>query len=58
MSDLFGTTPPSATGAEDARLAHVVPLPRISLQAFCETPDFASAVQAAAADRRMSKVHV
>jgi pilus assembly protein CpaE len=58
MSDLFGTTQPPGTGAEDARLAHVVPLPRISLQAFCETPDFASAVQAAAADRRMSKVHV
>ena len=37
---------------------HIMPLPRISLQAFCETPEFLSSVQAAAADRRMSKVHV
>ena len=37
---------------------HIRPLPRISLQAFCETPELASSIQAAAADRRMSKVHV
>ncbi|MFI5013052.1 MAG: CpaE family protein [Hyphomicrobiales bacterium] len=44
--------------AEDAHLPHIVPLPRISLQAFCETPELASSIQAAAADRRMNKVHV
>lgn len=36
----------------------IAPVPRISLQAFCETPEVAQAVQAAAADRRMDKAHV
>ena len=34
------------------------PLPRISIQAFCETPDLAEAVHAASEDRRLSKAHV
>jgi pilus assembly protein CpaE len=34
------------------------PLPRISIQAFCETPDLAEAVQIASEDRRLSKTHV
>jgi pilus assembly protein CpaE len=34
------------------------PLPRISIQAFCETPDVAEAMQAASEDRRLSKTHV
>jgi pilus assembly protein CpaE len=34
------------------------PLPRISIQAFCDTPQVAEAVQAASEDRRLSKVHV
>lgn len=34
------------------------PIPRISIQAFCEQPDFASTIQAAAEDRRLSKAHV
>lgn len=34
------------------------PLPRISIQAFCQTPDVAEAVQAASEDRRLSKTHV
>jgi len=37
---------------------HIPPVPRISVQAFCETPDLAGAVQAAAGDRRMAKAHV
>ena len=35
----------------------VAPLPRITLQAFCETPGVASTMQAAIADRRMEKAH-
>ena len=35
----------------------VVPLPRITLQAFCETPGVAATMQAAIADRRMDKAH-
>src|SRR5947207_15782375 len=38
--------------------AQIVPLPRVSLQAFCETSDLAQTVQTAAADRRMDKAHV
>ncbi|MGE0024703.1 MAG: hypothetical protein AB7S70_13860, partial [Hyphomicrobium sp.] len=34
------------------------PLPRISIQAFCETPQVADSVQAASEDRRLSKAHV
>ncbi len=44
---------PAATGER-----HIAPIPRISIQAFCETPEFANAVQAAASDRRMVKAHV
>ena len=36
----------------------VAPLPRISIQAFCVTPDLAAAVQGAAADRRAEKAHL
>ena len=34
------------------------PVPRVSIQAFCETPETAAIVQAAIGDRRMSKTHV
>lgn len=35
----------------------VAPLPRITLQAFCETPAVSAAMQTAIADRRMDKAH-
>jgi pilus assembly protein CpaE len=38
--------------------AHIAPVPRITLQAFCERQDTASAIAAAASDRRMLKAHV
>ena len=34
------------------------PIPRISIQAFCEDPETAEVVQVAAEDRRLSKTHV
>ncbi len=34
------------------------PVPRVSIQAFCETPEIAALVNAAIADRRMAKAHV
>jgi pilus assembly protein CpaE len=37
---------------------HIAPVPRVSIQAFCEMPELAHAVQAAAGDRRMAKAHV
>jgi len=37
---------------------HERPVPRISIQAFCEFPDTGAALQRAALDRRLSKAHV
>ena len=42
-----------ASPAEKAR-----PIPRISIQAFCEAGTTAEAIQAAAGDRRLAKAHV
>ena len=39
-------------------LDRIIAIPRISLQAFCETPDLAHTINEAAADRRMDKAHV
>jgi len=36
----------------------VRPVPRISIQAFCESPELAATIEAVAADRRMSRAHV
>lgn len=44
----------SGSAAADELIA---PLPRITLQAFCETPAVAATMQAAVADRRMDKAH-
>jgi pilus assembly protein CpaE len=37
---------------------HERPVPRISIHAFCEFPDTASALQRAGSDRRLSKAHL
>src|ERR1700751_5735886 len=37
---------------------HIAPAPRVSVQAFCETVETASAVQAAGEDRRLGKAHM
>jgi pilus assembly protein CpaE len=39
----------------DAEDRVIAPVPRISIQAFCETPEVAASIQAAAEDRRMQK---
>ncbi len=46
-----GSEAPSSTG--DVR-----PVPRISIQAFCDSPELVAAIEAAAADRRMARAHV
>ncbi len=38
--------------------ADVRPVPRISVQAFCESPDLIAAIEGAAKDRRMARAHV
>ena len=45
-----------ATDAEHAQRAR--PIPRISIQAFCEVGDTAEVLQTAAEDRRLAKTHV
>lgn len=42
----------------ERRHDHARPIPRISIQAFCESGDTAEAVQVAAEDRRLAKAHV
>ena len=37
---------------------HISPLPHISVQAFCESGDFAALINEAVGDRRMDKAHV
>src|SRR5262245_33165574 len=43
---------------ETARDDHIAPVPRISIQAFCESAETAAVMQAAAEDRRMLKAHL
>jgi len=42
----------------DRAIGQIVPVPRVSIQAFCESPDIAAIVTAAMSDRRMAKAHV
>ena len=44
-------------GASDMDVEIIAPVPRISVQAFCETQDVAQVMQAAFADRRMERAH-
>lgn len=49
---------PRASPSMDTNHANIAPVPRISMQAFCESPALLEAVQEAARDRRMAKTHV
>jgi pilus assembly protein CpaE len=55
-STALETAPPLVpeTGPEE----HIAPAPRVSVQAFCETVESASAVQSAGEDRRLAKAHL
>src|SRR5262245_55215960 len=44
--------------AEPAEFNQIAPLPRVSIQAFCETHDVAQVVEQASSDRRMEKAHL
>jgi pilus assembly protein CpaE len=44
--------------AHSSHAASIAPIPRISLQAFCETAELAALITEAANDRRMEKAHV
>jgi pilus assembly protein CpaE len=48
----------AATPTRDGSAApQIEPVPRVSIQAFCETPEVAGLIAEAIADRRMAKVH-
>lgn len=55
---LKGGEPEAAAMDVVAREPHIAPVPRISIQAFCTTPETAAAMQAASEDRRMAKAHL
>ncbi len=61
MSDpAYRMTQDSVPAAPEAPVAppDVRPVPRISIQAFCESPELIAAIEGAARDRRMSRAHV
>ncbi|HEV3044738.1 MAG TPA: AAA family ATPase [Roseiarcus sp.] len=49
---------PAAAASETANPPQINPVPRVSIQAFCETQEVAAIIQAAVNDRRMNKAHV
>jgi pilus assembly protein CpaE len=52
------TKPQGLTNEQFGAAPHERPVPRISIQAFCEFPDTGAALQRAGADRRLSKAHL
>jgi hypothetical protein len=48
----------TSPGGEPSAATHISPVPRIAIQAFCETGDVARVVETATGDRRMDKAHV
>ena len=43
---------------DDEQSRQIAPIPRVSIQAFCESSEIASVIQEAVNDRRMAKAHV
>jgi pilus assembly protein CpaE len=58
MSADFNGEVPIVSARDSTNPPQISPVPRISIQAFCETQEVASVVQAAMGDRRMNKAHV
>jgi pilus assembly protein CpaE len=52
------TDVPVVNGKDEASQPHVNPVPRVSIQVFCETQEVAAIVQSAISDRRMNKAQV
>jgi pilus assembly protein CpaE len=52
------TAEAAAMEISEAEVVQIASLPRVSIQAFCETPDVAQTVQDASTDRRMEKAHL
>jgi pilus assembly protein CpaE len=58
MSVDFNGEAPVVSARDSINPPQISPVPRVSIQAFCETQEVAAVVQAAMSDRRMNKAHV
>jgi pilus assembly protein CpaE len=58
MKALFAGKETDDRAPTDRPVAQIDPVPRVSIQAFCESPDVAALVSSAISDRRMAKAHV
>ena len=58
MKAQYAASEIEADASMDRTIAQIDPVPRVSIQAFCELPDIAAIVGAAISDRRMAKAHV
>jgi pilus assembly protein CpaE len=58
MKALYAGSGTDDRAPTDRPVAQIDPVPRVSIQAFCESPDLAAIVSAAISDRRMAKAHV
>ncbi len=61
MSNLAYNHDVDALGGDESEISALTalrPVPRISIQAFCETESVANPIERAAGDRRMSKAHL
>ena len=58
MKAQYAAAGPEGDQPIDRPAVQIEPVPRVSIQAFCESPDIAAVVSAAMSDRRMAKAHV
>ena len=58
MSNLAQTETLDDAVAEPVRTDDTRPVPRITIQAFCDTPEVAGTIEMASSDRRMARAHV
>ena len=58
MKAQYAASEIEADASMDRTIAQIDPVPRVSIQAFCKSPDIAAIVGAAISDRRMAKAHV
>jgi pilus assembly protein CpaE len=58
MKAHYAMSPIDGAAPAERPVGQIEPVPRVSIQAFCESPDIAAIVGAAISDRRMGKAHV
>ena len=58
MTNLAFDTSGDRDDGPAVRAAETRPVPRITIQAFCDTPEIAGTIETASTDRRMARAHV